>query len=136
MREQESIRTYEAQPPEMPEKTIPVTGGVEELRIADPKRISNPLAPSPEVIERGRKNYDYFCVVCHGEKGDGNGTVGQSFAPLPTDLRSTYVQNQKDGSLFYRIIFGFKRHPPLYATIDYEGGWAVVHYIRSLGREP
>ena len=133
MREQESIRTHEAQLPEMPKGTIPVSEGTEELKMQDFQKISNPLGNSRDVLERGSRSYGYFCVVCHGSKGDGNGTVGQSFAPLPTDLRSPYVQNQKDGVLFYRINFGFNRHPPLYRTIEKEDSWAIIRYIRSLG---
>jgi cytochrome c len=135
MKDQESVRTYEAEPPEMPVQSIPVSGGVAQLRNADPQKMKNPLPATDEVIARGKTNYGYFCVMCHGPKGDGRGTVGQSFFPLPTDLRSAYVRNQSDGLLFYRISLGFKRHPPLYRTVSSEDRWAILHYLRSLREE-
>ncbi len=132
MKDQESVRTYEAELPEMPAESIPVSGGVAQLRNEDPQKMKNPLPDTNEVIARGKASYEYFCVMCHGPEGDGRGTVGQSFAPLPTDLRSTYVRGQSDGLLFYRISLGFKRHPPLYGTVSSEDRWAVIHYLRSL----
>ncbi len=135
MKDQESVRTYEAEPPEMPTQSIPVSGGVAQLRNADPEKMKNPLPNTKEVIARGEGSYEYFCVMCHGPEGDGRGTVGQSFAPLPTDLRGAYVRGQSDGLLFYRISLGFKRHPPLYETVSSDDRWAVVHYLRSLKEE-
>ncbi len=135
MKDQESVRTYEAEPPEMPAQSIPVSGGIASLRNADPQKMKNPLPATDEVIARGKTSYGYFCVMCHGPKGDGRGTVGQSFSPLPTDLGSAYVRNQSDGLLFYRISLGFKRHPSLYATVSSDDRWAVIHYLRSLRGE-
>ena len=134
MKDQESVRTYEAEPPEMPEGTIPTTGGYEVLKAAKPENLSNPLPSTQEVVEKGRTGYGYFCVMCHGPEADGNGTVGQSFAPLPTDLKSPYVQKERDGVLFYRMSMGYKRHPPLADTVAEEDRWAIITYIRSLAR--
>ena len=133
MKDQESIRTYEAEPPEMPEGTIPISGGFAALRASKPEDLHNPLSHTREVLERGRLAYGYFCIMCHGKNFDGNGTVGQSFAPLPTNLKTPYVQQQSDGKLFYRISFGYKRHPSLASTVSEEDCWAIVRYIRSIG---
>jgi cytochrome c5 len=132
MSEQESVRTYEAKIPEMPARSIPVTGGIAQLRSAHPRKMKNPLPRTEDVIARGKTGYGYFCIMCHGPKADGRGTVGQSFAPLPMDLRSAYVQGQDDGFLFYKISLGFKRHPPLATTVSQEDCWAIIHYMRSL----
>jgi len=133
MKDQESIRTYEAEPPEMPTGTIPVSGGFAVLKASKPEDLKNSLPNTREVLEQGRLAYGYFCIMCHGQYFDGNGTVGQSFAPLPTDLKTPYVQQQSDGQLFYRISFGYKKHPPLSTTVSVEDCWAVVRYIRSIG---
>ncbi len=134
MKEQEALQTYRTQIPEMPERTIPITGGLQSLRGVDPETLRNPLSFSQDSIHLGRLAYSYYCIVCHGPKGDGNGTVGQSFAPLPTDLRSSDVQTQSDGKLFYTITFGLKRHPPLGFMIAESDRWAIVHYVRSLSK--
>lgn len=132
MKDQESIRTYEAEPPEMPAGTIPVSGGSELIKAFQPDALRNPLPGTRDIQEKGRMAYHYFCIACHGQHLDGNGTVGQSFAPLPTHLKAPYVREQGDGRLFYRISFGYKRHPPLAGTMSEEDRWAVIHYIRSV----
>ena len=132
MNDQESVRTYKKEIPEMPPETIPITGGLQILSSANPKNLKNPLPYSQKSVERGKETFLYFCVHCHGPKADGNGTVGQSFSPLPTNLADLDVQKQGDGELFSKISLGFARHPPLASTVSEPDRWAVVNYIRSL----
>jgi len=135
MSEQESLRPYEIALPEMPAGSIPVNGGINILREAKPENLHNPVAMTGASVKEGEMRYGYFCVMCHGAKADGNGTVGQSFSPLPTNLASPYVQKQKDGELFYKIYFGFRRHPALIYTVADNDRWLIINYIRSLGNK-
>jgi mono/diheme cytochrome c family protein len=132
MKDDESLRTYKTSMPEMPKESIPVTGGIEVLREADPKALKNPLPSDQQVIERGRIAYGYYCVHCHGPKADGFGTVGQSFAPLPTNLKDKSVQDQTDGEIFFKMSLGSKRQPPLAYTVSEKDRWAIIRFIRSL----
>lgn len=132
MKEDEAVHTYRAYMPEMPSKTIPIDGGIQILREADPDELINPIAYSQESVQRGKEAYGYYCIQCHGPFADGLGTVGQSFAPLPANLKAPNVQNQSDGSLFYRISLGFNRHPPLWYTVAEDNRWAIINYVRSL----
>jgi hypothetical protein len=134
MKEQESLKPYEKALPEMPSGTIPASGGFELVRKANPEDLKNPLPFNDASIEVGKRGYDRYCVMCHGVKAQGNGTVGQSFYPLPTNLTSPQVQGQTDGRLFYTITFGLKRHPALGYTIARDDRWAIVHHIRSLAK--
>jgi mono/diheme cytochrome c family protein len=136
MKEQEALQTYRTEMPMMPQGTVPVSGGFRITRGTNPGALRNPLVFSEASVDRGRIAYFYYCVMCHSPKADGNGTVGQSFYPLPTDLRGSSVQNQPEGKLFYTITFGLNRHPALGFMIDETDRWAIVHYIRSLPREP
>jgi len=135
MYDQEDIKTYGAQIPEMPQETIPIGGGIQILKTSDSKNLKNPLTYGKKSVDRGNKTYFFFCVQCHGPNADGNGTVGQSFAPLPANLAGQVVQGQSDGELFYKISLGYRRHPPLATTISEEDRWAVVNYLRSLGKK-
>jgi mono/diheme cytochrome c family protein len=132
MKDDEAIQTYQAEVPEMPAKAIPVGGGIQTLREADPDQLVNPLAFSEKSVRRGKEAYGFYCIQCHGPLADGRGTVGQSFAPLPANLNESYVQEQTDGSLYYRISLGFNRHPPLWDTVAETDRWALINYIRSL----
>jgi hypothetical protein len=132
MNDQESVRTYKKEIPEMPLDSIPITGGFQILSSASPKDLRNLVAYNRESVDQGKEAYFYFCVQCHGPKANGNGTVGQSFAPLPANLMDPGVQKQNDGELFVKISLGFGRHPPLANTVSEPDRWAVVNYIRSL----
>ena len=132
MNEQEAIQTYREKMPEAPEKTVPVTGGLAALRGTPPDQLKNPLPSNPFSVQQGREGYGHYCIMCHGLKGDGNGTVGQSFYPLPTDLTSARVQGQSDGRLFHTITLGLGRHPSLGFMLTEKDRWAIIYYIRSL----
>jgi mono/diheme cytochrome c family protein len=134
MRDDEAVNTYQVSFPIMPKGTIPLGGGIETLRRSNPKQLINPSPMTPAVIDQGRKSYDYYCVQCHGPRLDGKATVGQSFYPLPTDLLGPKVQAQTDGELFNKISLGYKRQPPLYATVAAEDRWAIIHYLRALSK--
>ena len=135
MYDQEDIKTYEKKMPAMDKRTIPIKEGFEVLASADAKSLGNPLSYSNESVEQGRQVYGYFCAQCHGKRLDGNGPVGQSFAPLPADLTLPVIQSQTDGVLYSRVRLGFRRHPKLFSTISAEEGWAVVVYMRSMRRQ-
>ncbi len=131
MYDQESVRPYKREMPVMDERSVPVQGGFQTLLTTDPRALHNPVPPSGGSIDAGKRAYGYFCVHCHGPNLDGLGTVGQSFSPLPTDLRSGRVQAQADGELYSRIRLGYKRHPRLYTTVAEGDTWAIVTYLRS-----
>ena len=131
MRDDEALNTFQMSLPVMPRGTIPLGGGIESLRKSDPDKLINPLPITRGVLDQGRKSYGYYCVQCHGPRLDGKATVGQSFYPLPADLLDPRVQDQKDGELFLKISLGYKRQPPLYATVAREDLWAVINYLRA-----
>jgi mono/diheme cytochrome c family protein len=132
MKEQESIRTYETQLPEMDPGSVPVGGGLQLARAADPDALRNPLPFDDKSVALGEERYGFYCVMCHGPNADGRGTVGQSFHPLPADLKSPEVQGQSDGMLFQKISLGSKRAPALLHTVAEKDRWAIIHFIRSL----
>jgi mono/diheme cytochrome c family protein len=133
-----AVRPYENPILVMDDDAVPVHGGESVYRASDPLQLQSPLdARDPEIIKQGQVVYATFCQQCHGINHDGQGTVGQSFAPLPTDLRSPRVQQTVDGLMFKEISFGVDRpgarQPALATTIFPEDRWKVIHYVKSLG---
>jgi mono/diheme cytochrome c family protein len=132
MNDQESVRTYEKKMPDRVPGAIPISGGIEVLSRTEPRDLKNPVPKTAAAISQGKAAYFNYCVQCHGPKADGNGTVGQSFAPLPSNLADPQVLDQSDGELFYKISLGFGRHPALASTVSEIDRWAVIYYLRSL----
>jgi mono/diheme cytochrome c family protein len=136
MWETPAVRSHEQPLPVMAAGSVPWTGGEALYRTADPE-ILQPPAPldDPERIARGVRAYGFYCIHCHGPQFDGYGTVGQSFAPTPRDLRSAAVQALSPGKVFHEISYGIPdgRQPPLATTMSVDERWDVIAYIRSLG---
>ena len=137
MRQTPGVRAYEQPLLIMEHGIVPITGGEAVLRVADGKKLKSPLVASDAlVIAAGNNGYLNYCVMCHGLDHDGKGTVGQSFAPLPPDLRSSRIQEQAEGQLFQHISYGVGgsgRQPALHSTIQIDNRWEIVAFIKSLG---
>ena len=136
MRETPAVRPHEDPLLIMEKDLVPVSGGEAAYRATDAANLISPLnAAEPFVITRGKAVYLTFCAQCHGYDYDGNGTVGQSFQPLPADLRSPPVQTKADGELFKSISYGIPggRQPALDTTVTIDDRWHVVAFVKSLG---
>lgn len=95
----------------------------------------NPLEPTREVLEQGRKLYDYYCWTCHGKMGEADGPiVGPNLFPAPLSLHTKEAKNYKDGRIFHVISNGQNTMPPHADKFDFAERWAIVHYVRVLQR--
>lgn len=138
MRETPAVRPHEEPLLIMEPGVVPFSGGEMNYLTRKPDDLKSPLEMSnPETIKRGQAVYFTFCMQCHGKNHDGNATVGQSFSPLPTDLRSPKVQTELEGNIFWGISYGLPegkgRQPALATTIDVLDRWRAVAYVKSLG---
>ncbi|MFZ0132462.1 MAG: c-type cytochrome [Desulfobacterales bacterium] len=138
MRETPAVKPYEQPQPIMPAGLVPVDGGEALYRAGAPESLTSPFSPADTgVILEGATLYFTYCQQCHGINHDGKGTVGQSFAPLPRDLRSAAVQARSEGDIFKEISYGIPggRQPPLATTIAAADRWKIVAFVKSLGRQ-
>jgi mono/diheme cytochrome c family protein len=136
MRETPAVRPHEDPLLKMTEGIVPISGGEAVYRATAGVNLISPLNMSQtSVVDRGRAVYLTYCAQCHGYKYDGNGAVGQSFYPLPTDLRSPQVQSKGSGELFKSVSYGVPggRQPALDTTITIDDRWRVVAFVKSLG---
>ncbi len=136
MRETPAVRPHEDPLLNMEAGIVPFSGGEAIYRATAAANLISPLNISqPSVITRGKSVYLTFCAQCHGYNYDGQGTVGQSFQPLPADLRSSQVQSKLDGELFKSVSYGIPggRQPALHTTIQVADRWHVIAFVKSLG---
>lgn len=120
-----------------------------------------PVAVNEQLMLRGRQRFNIYCAPCHGFSGglpagveaadprdwDGMVSIRASERALlgdgtwtpPRALHSTYVQDQPNGKLFETITDGVNNQGiqtmPSYAKqISVEDRWAIILYVRALGR--
>jgi mono/diheme cytochrome c family protein len=134
MRTQPHLRAYQMiQPP-------PVDGAVpvnlpEQLPTAESAAsVRNPLPDTEENRRRGLIYYQYYCVFCHGKEGAGNGPVGESYTPVPADLRSARIAGYSDGVFLRAMLTGIGHEPVLERVVPPRHRWYLVRYVRTLGK--
>lgn len=97
------------------------------------KDLKNPLPRSKQVLARGQHLFNTYCIVCHGARGEGDGTIVPRF-PRPPSLQSDKVRNWRDADIF-RVITCGQNLMPTYATqVEATERWAIIHYVRVLQR--
>ena len=99
----------------------------------------NPLPPTKENIERGRKLFSEdakptACKLCHGSMGNGNGSLARRMELPPRNFTcQPVVQGLPDGQLFWIIKNGSKGTAMTAHkfSLDQEQIWQLILYIRS-----
>ena len=95
------------------------------------RELRNPVPRSPEALAQGRALYETFCLVCHGEQGQGDGPLVPKI-PNPPAYTSERVRAMAPGRIFHVITRGSGRMPSYAAQIPYEQRWLIVHYVNAL----
>jgi mono/diheme cytochrome c family protein len=87
----------------------------------------NPLAEKPELAAGGKKLFKRNCMECHGDSGQG--------LKKAADLQLTVVQEQSDGTLYWKITNGNPdRGMPSFSNIPELQRWQIVMHLRTLKR--
>ena len=131
MADQPSIEPYEG-PENPPENTLPVTGErLPMTREEMGEKLKNPIQPTKESIENGKRLYMINCSLCHGKEGKGDGSVSKKFVP-PPDLTLDFFKKRPDGYIYGTITNGGAVMPAYAENISEKERWDVVNFIRFL----
>jgi DMSO reductase family type II enzyme heme b subunit len=87
----------------------------------------------------GKAVYERKCLLCHGEKGDGNGAGAEHLAPRPRDftkglykIRTTANKTPTDQDLFNVITHGMPgTSMPPWAVLPEKDRWNLVAYLKT-----
>jgi mono/diheme cytochrome c family protein len=97
-------------------------------------REPNPVKPTPESLESGKKIYSYDCIGCHGATGDGKTNVAKDLK-LPDFTDPAALKDRSDGELFYIIKNGRGDMPPEGRRVETNQLWDLVNYVRALAKK-
>lgn len=103
----------------------------------DAKKLKNPVAYSPEVLEEARAHWADHCASCHANNGSGDTQIGRNLYPKAPDMRSPRTQQLSDGELYYIVQNGVRLTgmPAWGSSGDGNGNqdsWKLVLFIRHL----
>lgn len=128
----------------VPARSIPVEGAAYIPALGEPL---NPIPADDVSIARGRQLYEINCQMCHGDDGQGQGTVSAFLVKVkPANLTSDAVQSKSDGALFISITNGVYKPenslfpevnfsaqmPPMNENLSVRERWDVINYLRTL----
>jgi len=97
----------------------------------------NPLQPTAQNIESGKKLFEQNCARCHGMTGLGDGRDGESLSPRPANIAAaSKMPMTTDGYLFWAISEGGapvgSAMPPFKDGLKEDEIWKIITYLRVL----
>lgn len=130
---QPRIRPFQLAMPGPAAGSVPRSNAIRPLPTSRQAQNLTTMPATRADLARGNVYYQYYCISCHGVKGDGHGSVGESYVPKPADLSSPKIRGYSDGQLLRAMILGEGHEPVLEYTVLTEHRWPLVHYVRELG---
>jgi mono/diheme cytochrome c family protein len=94
----------------------------------------SPLAPTAEVLKKGKALFGSNCRRCHGPEGKGDGPDGNSETP-PADLTlSSRAAANPEGVVFYKVWNGRTKPamPAFKSQLTKNDVWTIVEYVKTL----
>jgi mono/diheme cytochrome c family protein len=102
----------------------------------DAKKVKNPVAATPESLAAAQQLFTDNCVLCHGEKGVGDGPGAKTIKVKPANFTDPKLQaSETDGGLFWKMSNGRGPMPSWKDDLSDTERWQLVNYIRKLGKD-
>ena len=104
----------------------------DEDRAIAGKTLVNELKSTPENLERGKVVFGIYCMQCHGEKGDGKGSlfVNKKFNYPPGNLLSEKMRANPEADIYHVITVGWGIMGEHGSMISPEDRWKIAMYIK------
>lgn len=105
----------------------------DEDRALAAKNLVNNLANTNENLERGKVAYGIYCMHCHGEKGDGQGSlyVNKKFNYPPGNLLSEKMRANPEADIYHVITVGWGIMGEHGSMIEPADRWKIAMYIKQ-----
>src|SRR5689334_11724555 len=91
-----------------------------------------PVKLTPELLNRGREQFEAMCAECHDRTGSGNGMVVQRGFPQPPSFHADRLREAPIGHFYDVITNGYGVMYPYATRVEPEDRWAIAAYIRAL----
>ncbi|WP_321826487.1 c-type cytochrome [Maribacter dokdonensis] len=86
-------------------------------------------------LAKGGQLYTIYCAICHGDKGDGQGTLVKREKILGVPSYVDPVRNLTVGSTYYTIHYGLNSMGSYASQMNTEEMWQVSEYVMKLKQD-
>lgn len=95
------------------------------------QKLPTPAKRTPELVEKGKKAFTLYCVMCHGEKGDGQGPAGVALKPPPRNFATeAFKQGSSTAEIFLTVTHGVPKTLMVgYAHLPEDDRWGLAYYV-------
>ena len=80
----------------------------------------------------GKELYDIYCALCHGTKGDGQGTLVKREKILGVPTYADAARDITVGSTYHVIYYGLNSMGSYAVQLNHEERWQVAEYVMKL----
>jgi cytochrome c len=102
---------------------------------ADAAKEANPMAATPDVLQKGEKIYRGKCQRCHGREGKGNGPDADPDKPAGNFTDRMRLAFNPDGVMFYKVWNGRPIAPkmPSFKSegLSKDDVWTVIRFVNT-----
>ena len=91
-----------------------------------------------EILSKGKNDYILYCAICHGDKGEGNGSLTEleitqegGFPPPPSYFSNAMV-NMSLGKMYFATEYGKGLMGSYVTQMSAKDRWRVVSYIKEM----
>jgi mono/diheme cytochrome c family protein len=91
----------------------------------------SPWPTTPAILAEGHDLYSSYCLVCHGERGKGDGPLAGKIPP-PASYISARVHAFPPGRLYHVITMGSGKMPAHATQLSPDERWKVVAYVHDV----
>ncbi len=93
----------------------------------------HPALKTPESIKVGKRLFTTYCVVCHDEKGTGNGPIVASGKyPAPPPDFATRLKEITEGTMFHSITYGKGMMGSHASQLSADERWQIIYYLQKM----
>lgn len=104
--------------------------------------LKNPLEASEKNLAEGKRLYTNFCMHCHGETGQGDGSLIATgkFPPPPSysagvSSRGGNMRDLTDGKIYHTITYGVNLMGPHATIVNPQERWKITMYVHELAKK-
>ena len=102
--------------------------------LAAKANLKNPLPYTEKNVSEGEALYTIYCAVCHGDKGDGKGTLAEREKILGIPAYNAPGRDITSGSSYYVMYYGLNTMGSYASQTTAKERWQIAYYVMDLKR--
>ena len=94
--------------------------------------LHSPIEMTQVNVDKGKVIFGKFCIHCHGETGQGDGTVVTRGGHPPPQSYSGPLKTLPEGKMFHTLMYGKGMMGSHASQLNKEERWTVIQYVKYL----